>query len=108
MTILEIILFITSGALLFASGFIVKSKMNKNDNFNHIDALYSLETTELIIDKFTAHRIRFDMKNEFNWKKYRNVELKYNKKDDVYTLIINHISIEHKNETLNKIGIKHN
>ena len=103
MTILEIILLIMLGALLFASIFIIKSKVNKNNDFNHLDALYSLETTEIIIDKFTAHRIKFDLVE--NWRKYRNVELKYNHKNANYFLIIKHISNEHKEETLKIVGL---
>jgi hypothetical protein len=106
MTILEIILIIISGALLFAITFIIKSKMNKNDNFNHLDALYSLETTEIIIDNFTAHRIRFDMRDEFNWRKYRNIELKYDKKTNLYALTITHISQEHKENTIKKLNLQ--
>ncbi len=105
MTILETTLIIILGALTFAFIFIMKSKMNKDNNFNHVDALYYLESTEFIIDNFTAHKIKFDMNNQSNWRKYQNIELKFNKKTNNYSLIISYISDEHKKESLKRIGL---
>ena len=100
--IYKLTLLIMLSSLLFTVILIVISQ--KDNKFNHIEPVHKLETSEIIIDKFTAHRIKFALIDE--WRKYRNISLEYNNKTNSYTLIINHISEEHKEETLNKLNIK--
>jgi len=101
MTLFEFVLLIIVAFIGIIIMLIIKYKF-KNSDFNHIEALYYLEKTEIPIDRFTAHRMKFATIE--NKKIYKNTELIYNHNTNGYTLIIHHFSEEHKEETLKRIN----
>lgn len=71
---------------------------NRKPKYNHIEPVHYLDSTVIIVDNFTAHRLRFKNDN-------KHVKFTYNKEEDNYILTIYHFSENHKKKILTNANL---
>lgn len=79
---------------MLVTSFTIKPK------FNHTEPVHYLDDTIIIVDNFTAHRLRFKLGN-----RNKHIDFMYDSKDDNYILTINHFSEKHKEKILKEINL---
>jgi len=68
--------------------------------YNHIEPVHYLDSSIIVVDAYTAHRLKFKL-GEYN----KHIEFTYNKEDENYILTINHFSENHKREILKEANL---
>jgi len=73
----------------------------KKPKYHHVDAAYYLDSMIIVVDRYTAHRLKFQFKDRLQ----QYISCDYDYEINKYILTVSFFSVEHKEKILKEINL---